>query len=182
MALRTPIDESTEEIREALRPLRRDFSVAVVAAGNEFAIGAIIRVAHSFLAREIVLVGCEPHYEKASMGMAKYETIVRLPDEQAFADYVVGRPVFAFERETATQSVYALAAFPPGVVLLFGSERFGLSARLMHSATSVLAIPMHGVNQSFPLAIAAGIAMSEWTRRHELGAQSSRGSSSPSAR
>ncbi len=168
MALRTPIDESTDEIREALRPLRRDFSVAVVAAGNEFAIGAIIRVAHSFLAREIILVGCEPHYEKASMGMAKYETIVRLADERAFADYAKGRPVFAFERETAMQSIYTLEAFPPGVILLFGSERFGLSSNLLHSADKVLAIPMHGVNQSFPLAIAAGIAMSEWSRRFEL--------------
>ncbi len=175
MALRTPIHESTDEIREALRPLRRDFSVAVVSAANEFAIGAIIRVAHSFLAREIILVGCEPHYEKASMGMAKYESIVRLQDEQAFADYVAQRPVFAFERETATQSIYTLAAFPPGVVLLFGSERFGLSENLLHSASKVLAIPMHGVNQSFPLAIAAGIAMSEWARRHELGPQTQLG-------
>lgn len=167
MALRNPIDESPDEVREALRPLRRDFSVAVVAAGNAFAVGAIIRVAHSFLAREILIVGTEPHYEKASMGMHKYENILRFDDETAFLAHVRGRPVYALERETASASIYELAHFPPHVVLLFGSERFGLSDTLLRAADKVIAIPMHGVNQSFPLAVASGIAMSEWTRRFE---------------
>src|SRR5689334_17392200 len=84
MALFPPVDASPEEVRALLSPVRSDFSVAVHSFGNAFAVGAIIRVAHSFLAREVIIVGDEPHYAKASMGMEKYESIVRVADEEAF--------------------------------------------------------------------------------------------------
>lgn len=167
MALDPPLDEPPERVRELLAPLRHDLSIAVHTAGNAFAVGAIIRVAHNFLAREIILVGEAPHYEKASMGMEKYESIVRVPDDDALFAHVSGRPVFAFERELARRSLYDVGAFPKDVVLLFGSERFGLSAELAARCDDVISIPLYGVNQSLPLAVAAGIAMNEWARaRH----------------
>ena len=72
---------STEAIREELAGLRNDLSIAVCRAKNPFNVGAIIRVAHSFLVREIFLIGTEPYYEKAAMGMQKYETIIECSDE-----------------------------------------------------------------------------------------------------
>ena len=165
MALSAPITESPEEVRALLLPLRHDFSVAVYSCENAFAVGAIIRVAHSFLAREIIVIGNAPYYEKASMGMQKYETIVNLHDDEAFLGHVGKRPVWAFEREHAKASVYDVVDFPPEVVLLFGSERFGLPDHMIKQADHVIAIPMYGINNSFPVAIAAGIAMNEWARR-----------------
>ncbi|WP_394842979.1 TrmH family RNA methyltransferase [Pendulispora brunnea] len=166
MALFPPLDASPEEVREALRPLRNDFSVALHTAGNAFAVGAIIRVAHSFLVREIILIGGAPYYEKASMGMEKYETIVSVPDDEAFFAHVAGRPVWAVEKDHARRSLYDVHAFPRGVVLAFGSERAGLSPEFIARADEIIAIPMYGVNHSFPLAIAAGIVMNEWARQH----------------
>src|SRR4051794_21352906 len=116
MPIDPPIEESHDAIRSALAPVRNDVSVAVFAAGNAFAVGAIIRVAHSFLVREILLIGSEPHYAKASMGMHKLETIVRLPHEEAFFDHVRGRPVIALEREASTASIHAVRQFPDGCV------------------------------------------------------------------
>src|ERR1700683_192702 len=75
MPLPTPLDASPEQVREVLAPLRNDFSIALMSPGNAFAAGAIIRVAHSYLAREIFVVGAGQWYAKASMGMQKYETI-----------------------------------------------------------------------------------------------------------
>jgi tRNA G18 (ribose-2'-O)-methylase SpoU len=167
--LSPPIDETPEAVRALLLPLRSDFSVAVESAGNAFAIGAIIRIAHNFLAREVFLLGDAPHYEKASMGMEKYETIERVADAVTLRARLQGRPMFCFEREHARRSVYEVTQFPPGVVLVFGSERFGVSKELLGLADDVLAIPQYGVNQSLPLAVAAGIAMSEWARRHRQG-------------
>ena len=89
----TPFGLSTEEIRGELAPLRNDFSIAVCRAKNPFNIGAIIRVAHSFLVKEIFLIGSEPYYERASMGMQKYETIVDCPDEASFLAAIAGRPL-----------------------------------------------------------------------------------------
>jgi tRNA G18 (ribose-2'-O)-methylase SpoU len=165
VALFPPLDASTEAVRAALAPLRNDFSIAVYNCQNAFAVGAIIRVAHSFLAREIIVIGDAPYYEKASMGMEKYETIVTVADEAAFASHVRGRPVWAIEKDHARRSLYAIDTFPPGVVLVVGSERAGLPQSIIDAADDVIGIPMYGVNHSFPVTVAAGIVMSEWARR-----------------
>jgi tRNA G18 (ribose-2'-O)-methylase SpoU len=165
MALPTPIDATVEEVREALRPLRSDFSVALHAADNAFAIGAIIRVAHNFLAREIILIGEGTYYEKASMGMEKYESIVRVPSDEAFLEHVGQRPLWAVEKDAATTSLHAVGKFPKDVVFLFGSERFGIPSSLLARAHVTMGIPIYGVNHSLPLAVAAGIVMNDWARR-----------------
>lgn len=171
MALLRPLDASPDEVRDALAPLRSRFSVAVFAPENPFAVGAIIRVAHNFLAQEVVIVGTEPHYEKASMGMEKYERIARVPDADAFFAHVSGKPVYAFEKDAARRSLYAVKGFPDDVVLLFGSERRGLPAEVLARVDDVVGIPIYGVNHSLPLAVAAGIAMNEWARqRYAAGA------------
>jgi len=165
MGLTPPIGAGPDEVRALLAPIRNDFTIALHAADNAFAVGAIIRVAHSYLAREIVLIGSAPYYEKASMGMEKYETIVRFDDDQAFLAHVGERPLWAVEKDHATISIHAVEAFPERVVLLFGSERFGIPEALVRRAQAVIAIPIYGVNHSLPLAIAAGIVMNEWARR-----------------
>ena len=165
MPLEPPIDLSPESVRAALAPLRNDFSVAILAPGNAFAVGAIIRVAHSFLAREVFVVGAEGYYPKASMGMHKYETVVRVADVPGLLEAVRGRPLWAIEKDYARRSVQAVEQFPPGVVFLFGSERFGLPRDLVERADEVLGIPIYGVNHSLPVTVAAGIVMHEWARR-----------------
>lgn len=165
MALFPPLDADPEEVVAALRPLRNDFSIALYAAGNPFAVGAVIRVAHNFLAREIVLVGDAPYYEKASMGMEKYETIVRVPDDEALLAHVGDRPLWAVEKDHATTSLHSVRGFPKDVVFLFGSERFGIPEPIARRAEATIAIPIYGVNHSLPLAVAAGIVMNEWARR-----------------
>ena len=94
-----PITETPEVVRETLEPLRSEFSVALLSAGNAFAVGAVIRVAHSFLAREVFLVGQGDWYAKASMGMHKYERIVRVPDVAALQGATSGRPLWVVEKD-----------------------------------------------------------------------------------
>jgi tRNA G18 (ribose-2'-O)-methylase SpoU len=163
-----PIDATPEVVRAVLAPLRHDFSVALWTPGNAFAVGAVIRVAHNFLAREVFLVGGERHYAKASMGMHKYETIVHVPDERGLIEAIGDRPAWAIEKDDARRSIHAVTSFPPGVVFVFGSERFGLPPAMVARADDVLGIPVYGVNHSLPLAVAAGIVMSEWTRRRHV--------------
>jgi tRNA G18 (ribose-2'-O)-methylase SpoU len=165
MALVPPLDASPEEVRDALAPIRSDFSVAVWAAGNAFALGAIVRVAHNFLAREIVVIGSEPAYEKASMGMEKFERVVRVADEPAFFAHVAGRPIWALEKDASRRSITSVEAFPRDVVFLFGSERFGVPKEVLARCDDVIGIPIYGVNHSLPLAVAAGIVMHEHARR-----------------
>lgn len=164
MALVPPLEYSPEEVRSLLRPLRNRVSIAVYSAQNAFAVGAIIRVAHSYLVHEIVLIGESPWYEKASMGMQHFEEVVVLPDEAAFFEHTRGRPLWAVEKDHATVSLYDVTSYPDDVVLILGSERAGLPMAIIERADAVLGIPMYGVNHSFPLAVATGIVMSDWAR------------------
>lgn len=165
MPLFPPLDQAPDEVKATLAPLRHDFSIALFAAENAFAVGAIIRVAHNFLAREIILVGDAPYYEKASMGMEKYETIVRVADEDALVAHVGARPLWCVEKDHAARSLHDAEPFPKDVVLVFGSERSGIAESLVRRAGTCIGIPIYGVNHSLPLAVAAGIVMNEWARR-----------------
>lgn len=165
MAWKTPIDEDAQTIVEALAPLRNGISVAVTSLGNAFAAGAIIRVSHSFLVREIIFLGDAPLYEKASMGMEKYERVVRVADTEAFYAHAAGRPVWVLEREHASANLYAIEHIPDDVIFVFGSERFGVPEDLLARADRCIALPMYGVNNSFPVAISAGMVLAEWGRR-----------------
>jgi tRNA G18 (ribose-2'-O)-methylase SpoU len=158
-------DLPLEEIRASLDKLRRPLSVAILRARNPFNVGAIIRVAHSFLVREIILVGTEPYYERAAMGMDRYENIVSLPDEAAFIAYVRGRKLVVLEKDVARVDLWH-AELPEECVMVFGSETAGVSDEIVRAADLVVGIPMYGINHSFPVTVAAGIAMAEWTRRY----------------
>ena len=166
MAKVAPFGLDTEAIRDELLPLRNDLSIAICRAKNPFNIGAIIRVAHSFLVREVFLVGTEPWYERAAMGMHKYETIVECPDEDAFLAAVAGRPLVGVERDDARTTIWEAPA-PRDLVYLFGSENDGLSRSLIDACSDVVAIPMYGINHSYPVAIAAGMVLCEWARRRD---------------
>jgi tRNA G18 (ribose-2'-O)-methylase SpoU len=161
-----PFELPLDEIRASLQALRRPLSVAILRARNPFNVGAIIRVAHSFLVREILLVGAERYYERGAMGMDRYENIVLLPTEADLIAHVraTGRKLIVFEKDAARVDLWH-AELPDDCVMLFGSETTGVSDELLRAADLVVGIPMYGINHSFPVTVAAGIAMAEWTRR-----------------
>ena len=167
MAHVPPFGMPRAEIRSELDRLRHPFRVAIDRAKNPFNIGSIIRTAHSFLAKEIILIGTEPWYERAAMGMQRYENIVELPTERAFLDAVEGAgwPLVAFEKDLAEVGLWE-AELPEDAVLVFGNEDDGCSPVILEAADQVVAIPMFGINHSYPISVAAGIAMAEWARRH----------------
>lgn len=162
-----PLDLPLDEIRADLDRLRHPLTIAVLRAKNPFNIGAIIRVAHSFLVQEIVLVGTERWYERAAMGMQRYEHLRELPDEAALIAYAREKqlPIIAFEKDDATANLWT-CELPMPAMLVFGSEDFGVGPELIRAADLVVGIPMYGINHSFPVSVAAGIAMAEWTRRY----------------
>jgi tRNA G18 (ribose-2'-O)-methylase SpoU len=165
-----PFELSTAQMRHELDRIRHPFRVAVVRAKNGFNVGAIVRTAHSFLAREIILVGTEPWYERAAMGMQRYEHLRELPDEATFlaAARAEAWKLVVFEREPARRGLWE-CALPEDAVLVFGNEDTGVPPAIVAAAHEVVAIPMFGINHSYPVTVAAGIAMAEWARRRYAG-------------
>ena len=163
-------DLPLDEIRRSLAGLRRPLSIAIVRARNPFNVGAIIRVAHSFLAREILLIGDEPYYQRGSMGMERFENIVNIATEADFLARVRerGQKLVVFEKDVAKVDLWR-AELPEDCVMVFGSEVTGVSPDIVAAADLVVGSPMYGINHSFPVTVAAGIAMAEWTRRFHPG-------------
>ena len=161
-----PLDLPIEEVRRSLNSLRRPLRIAILRARNPFNVGAIIRVAHSFLVREILLIGDTPYYQRASMGMERYENIVEIPTEADFLTRAHDNDwkLVVFEREHSTADLWN-ADIPEDCVMVFGSEVAGVTPDILAAAHLVVGIPMYGINHSFPVTVAAGIAMAEWTRR-----------------
>ncbi len=158
------------EIREELDKMRHPFRVVIDRAKNPFNIGAIIRTAHSFMAKEIVLVGTEPWYERAAMGMQRYENIVEISSTTEFLEHADehGWHLVSFEKDECNVGLWE-AEMPEDAVLVFGNEDRGVSSRILAASKQVVGIPMYGINHSFPISIAAGIAMAEWARRRYEG-------------
>ena len=164
-----PFDMSSEEIRTELAPLRTPLRIAVERSKNPFNVGAIIRVAHSFLVCEIVLIGDEPYYERASMGMEKYENIVQIADEAAFIERCqqAGHAIVAIEKDhPRVSSLWHYPLPQKDAIFVFGSENAGISKTILDAAEAVVAIPMFGINHSYPVSVSAGIVMAEWSRRY----------------
>jgi tRNA G18 (ribose-2'-O)-methylase SpoU len=164
MALVPPLDLPPDEVRSLLEPLRNRLSVAVYNCQNAFGIGAIIRVAHSFLVREIVIIGRASWYEKASMGMQRYESVVSLADDDSFFRHAAGRRS-GRSRRTMRRLGLTASLRTRDVILVMGSERSGLPPAILERSEAVVGIPMYGVNHSFPVAVATGIVLSDWARR-----------------
>lgn len=154
------------EIRRELDSIRHPFRVAVDRAKNAFNIGSIVRTAHSFLAKEVLLVGSEPWYERAAMGMQKYENIVELSDSFTLVEraHTEGWPLVVFEKEHARAALWK-ADIPDDAVLVFGCEDDGVHECILEAAHEIVSIPMYGINHSYPVSVAAGIGMAEWARR-----------------
>ena len=165
MALVPPLGLPPDEVKTLLEPLRNGLSVAVYNSDNAFSIGAIIRVAHSFLVREILVIGSAPWYQKASMGMERFETVILLQNDEAFFRHAGDRPIWSVEKDEATIALYDVPAYPKDVILVFGSERSGLPPGILTRSQAVVGIPMYGVNHSLPVAVATGIVLSDWARR-----------------
>jgi tRNA G18 (ribose-2'-O)-methylase SpoU len=164
--LRLPLDQ----VRAELDRIRHPFRIVIERAKNPFNIGAIIRTAHSFLAKEIVLVGTEPWYERAAMGMHRYEHVVEIASTVELLERAEreGWKLIAFEKDHAQVGLWE-AELPEDAVLVFGNEDAGISPDILAAAHAVVSIPMFGVNHSYPITVAAGIAMAEWARRYYRG-------------
>jgi tRNA G18 (ribose-2'-O)-methylase SpoU len=159
------LDLPVDEARALLAPLRTDLSIALDSFGNAFGVGASIRVAHSFLVQSIYLIGTEPFYEKAAMGMHRYEQLIRTANAEAFLEAVQDRPLLVFEKEEATVDLCDVP-FAPNAVMVFGSERFGVSDPIRRAATHKVGISMYGINHSFPVVATVGMGLFEWARRN----------------
>jgi tRNA G18 (ribose-2'-O)-methylase SpoU len=153
-----------EEIRATLEPVRHPVSIAVCNSDNYFNTGAIIRSAHIFLVKEIVLVDVPDFYERATMGTHKWENIRHVTQEQFLGET---RPIVCFERRPDMESQCLMGfQYPENPILCFGSEKSGVPDAVLAKAHSVVSIPQYGLQNDMNLANAMSIGIYDWTVKH----------------
>jgi len=167
MAKVPPLRMPIEEVRDELDRIRHPLRVAVRRSKNPFNVGGVIRTAHSFLVKEIVLIGTERYYRKGSMGMQRFERVTKVDSEEAFVAMAKaeGWYLSALEKDFDDPVGLWSAELPDDCVLVIGNEDEGVGDVLLNAANEVVAIPMFGLNHSYPMTVAAGIALAEWARR-----------------
>lgn len=171
MAKVPPFGMPLESIKAELERIRHPFRLAIRRSKNAFNVGTIIRTAHSFLAKEIFLIGDEDWYRRAAMGMQRYENVVELATEGELVERAAREGWFLSALEKDHDRVVGLwdAQLPEECVIVVGNEEEGVGPELLAAADEVVAIPMFGINHSYPMTVAAGIAMAEWARRRYAG-------------
>lgn len=153
-----------EEIRETLDEIRHPFSIAICGSDNYFNSGAIIRSAHIFLVKEIILVDTPAFYERATMGTHKWENIVHVTREEFLKET---RPLICFERRSDLTSQCLMGfSYPENPVLVFGNEKTGIPGQILSMAHSVVSIPQYGLQNDMNLANAASIGIYDWISKH----------------
>lgn len=146
-----------EEIRETLNEVRHPVSIAICGSDNYFNSGAIIRSAHIFLVKEIILVDTPVFYERATMGTHKWENIIHVTSEQFLTET---RPLICFERRPDLTSQDLMGfSYPENPVLVFGNEKTGIPDQILSRAHSVVSIPQYGLQNDMNLANAASIGI-----------------------
>ncbi|MFI9270066.1 TrmH family RNA methyltransferase [Kitasatospora sp. NPDC052896] len=121
-------------------------------------IGAVVRLAAGFGATGVVTTGdvdpWHPNVVRAGAGLHYATAVARLD----LPDLPPG-PLYALDPEGADiRSV----VFPDDALLVFGSERHGVSAALRERATRLVAIPMQPQVSSFNLATSVGMGLFHW--------------------
>ncbi|GAB4197076.1 MAG: hypothetical protein OHK0013_04860 [Sandaracinaceae bacterium] len=166
MAYVPPLGLSLDEIRSELDRIRHPLRIAIRRSKNPFNVGAIIRTAHSFLVKEILLIGTERWYERAAMGMQRYEHVREIESEAAFVALARREGWFlsVLEKDDAQVGLWD-AKLPEDAVIVVGNEEEGVGSEILAAASEVVAIPMFGINHSYPMTVASGIALAEWARR-----------------
>ncbi|WP_329565947.1 TrmH family RNA methyltransferase [Kitasatospora sp. NBC_01266] len=121
-------------------------------------VGAVVRLAAGFGATGVVTTGdldpWHPTVVRAGAGLHFATDVARLP-----ADRLPPGPLYVLDPEG--ESIHR-TRLPDQALLVFGSERHGVSEELRSRADALLAIPMRPLVSSFNLATSVGMGLFHW--------------------
>ena len=125
-------------------------------------IGAVVRVAAAAGAAGVLVTGPHDPWHPASIrggaGLHLALPVTRLDDDGVVAVVRSDRPVVALDPEGEALGA-AGAPLPAGAVLVFGSERTGVSEALLARADRRVSIPMQAGVSSLNLATAVAVTL-----------------------
>jgi tRNA G18 (ribose-2'-O)-methylase SpoU len=156
-----------EAIVADLDTRRHAFHVAVENWQHDLNIGAVVRTANAFLAREVHIVGRRRWNRRGAMVTDRYQHLRHHASVEEFAAWaraeglaVIGIDNFPDSRQLETYEL------PERCVLVLGQEGPGLTPEMHAAAETTLSIAQFGSTRSINASAAAAVAMHAWIRRH----------------
>ncbi len=146
---------------------RHPLHIAIENFGNDANIGAVVRTANAFAVDTVHIVGRRRWNRRGAMVTDRYQ---RLCHHDTTAELLT----FASEaglRVVAVDNVPGAARLedvelPRACLLVFGQEGPGITSEASAGAELTVSIAQFGSTRSINAAVAAGIAMHTWIRRH----------------
>lgn len=158
-----------EEILKKLDRRGVALEIAVENLERDYNMGTIVRSANAFGVRTVHVVGRRQWNKRGAMMTDKY---LRINYYATVEDFVEGmhacdRRIVAVENNVDSTPL-STVSLPKNSVLVFGSERSGLSDELLKDADLVACIEQFGSTRSVNVGVAAGVAMYAWLQQHAL--------------
>ncbi|WP_405726103.1 TrmH family RNA methyltransferase [Streptomyces sp. NBC_01537] len=149
--------------RERLSRLPRTAPVVVLDNPRNLGnVGAVVRLAAGFGATGVVTTGdLDPWHSnavRAGAGLHYATAVERLEQSQGRTELPPG-PLFALDPEG--EDIRGLA-IPDDALIVFGSERHGISAELRGRADRLVALPMRPLVSSYNLATSVAMTLFRW--------------------
>ncbi|MEU1624049.1 RNA methyltransferase [Streptomyces sp. NPDC020096] len=150
---------STQANVETLNRLPRPTPIVVLDNPRNLGnVGAVIRLAAGFAATGVITTGdadpWHPNAVRASAGL-HFATAVERLDPAGLPQ----GPLYVLDPEG--EDIRSIV-IPDDALLVFGSERHGVSAQLRGQATKLLAVPMRPQVSSFNLATSVAMGLFHW--------------------
>ena len=159
---------TVEAISHDLRQSASKLEIAVENLERDFNMGTIIRSANAFNVRRVHIIGRRQWNKRGAMMTDKYLELVYHSTVANFVQAVSPEyQLIAVENQPGAQDL-ANSPLIERTVLIFGSEKNGVSAELLQHAHAMVQIEQFGSTRSLNVGVASGIAMYEWTRRFRL--------------
>ncbi|HEX8389996.1 MAG TPA: TrmH family RNA methyltransferase [Candidatus Saccharimonadales bacterium] len=147
--------------------------IAIENTLRDYNMGSIVRTANAFGVRTVHVIGRRQWNKRGAMMTDRYLHVRHYASLAVFslAMQQGRKTVKALENNISSnipcRSMYE-TDMPDNLVLLIGQEGAGLSDELLSIADEAVYIPQLGSTRSLNVAVAAGIAMAEWMRQHEI--------------
>lgn len=140
-----------------------DLQIAVENLERDYNMGTIVRSANAFGVRTVHIIGRRQWNKRGAMMTDKYLHVEYHASVDEFKQAMGQKRIVAVDNRVQAGDIRAMDK-QSDAVLVFGSERAGLSDEMIDAADEIVMIPQLGSTRSLNVGVAAGIAMWEWLR------------------
>lgn len=158
-----------DEIVAALDARGVALEIAIENLERDYNMGTIVRSANAFGVRRVHVVGRRQWNKRGAMMTDTYLHVEYHASVEEFSTRMRAdsRVVVAVENNVPSTPL-SQATLPQRCVLVFGSERSGLSWEMLGGAQTVVCVEQLGSTRSINVGVSAGIVMYAWLQQHGL--------------